>query len=214
MNVFEKSEIANEYDAYYQTSQGKEIDEIEKASILKHLQNIPINSSFLEVGCGTGHWTESFANIGFSITALDISDAMLDIARAKNLSHVSFIKGDALNLPFNNDSFDVVVSVTMLEFTQNAGTAIDEMFRVLKKNGLLILGCLNSNSILGKIKDNDPVFQHARFFSKDDLDGLLKKFSYTSMEECVMLTDSFELVSNTIVNKDIHGVFIVVKTTK
>lgn len=214
MNVFEKSEIANEYDAYYQTEQGKEIDEIEKAAILKHLQNIPVNSNFLEVGCGTGHWTEAFANLGFSVTALDISDAMLDVARVKNIIHASFIKGDALNLSFPNDSFDVVVSVTMLEFTQNAKAAIDEMFRVLKKNGLLILGCLNNESVLGKTKDNDPVFQHANFFSKEDLVKHLKEFRDLTLEEFVMLTNSFELAPDTIVNKDIHGVFIVVKATK
>ncbi|HEY9124838.1 MAG TPA: class I SAM-dependent methyltransferase, partial [Bacteroidales bacterium] len=186
----------------------------EKAAILKHLQNIPVKSTFLEVGCGTGHWTKAFANLGFSVTALDISDAMLDIALAKNISHATFIKGDAMNLPFHDNSYDVVVSVTMLEFTQNAKNAIDEMFRVLKKNGLLILGCLNSESVLGKTKDNDPIFKHARFFSKKDLVELLKKFSNTFIEDCVMLTDSFELVPDTIVNKDIHGVFIVVKATK
>jgi len=57
MNVFIKEEIADDYDAYYQTPAGKEIDAIEEKLIADALQKVP-KGKMLELGCGTGHWTE------------------------------------------------------------------------------------------------------------------------------------------------------------
>jgi ubiquinone/menaquinone biosynthesis C-methylase UbiE len=51
--------------------------------------------------------------------------------------------------------FPVIASVTMLEFVPDINKVLDEIERVLKPGGYLVLGCLNAWSELGKNKDND-----------------------------------------------------------
>jgi ubiquinone/menaquinone biosynthesis C-methylase UbiE len=54
----------------------------------------------LELACGTGYWTNVFASKAASVTALDVNDEVLDIARAKkNAGKVSFVRGSAYEIP-------------------------------------------------------------------------------------------------------------------
>jgi len=59
MNIFISDAVAQNYDAYYQTKSGRTIDQIEKETIANFLENIP-RQAMLELGCGTGHWSEFF----------------------------------------------------------------------------------------------------------------------------------------------------------
>jgi len=59
----------------------------------------------LELGCGTGHWTQFFCEEGFQVTGVDESEAMLERARAKNIAGARFLQADAGNLPFRDQSF-------------------------------------------------------------------------------------------------------------
>lgn len=54
----------------------------------------------LELACGTGYWTDLFAAKAASVTALDINDEVMEIARAKrNTGKVSFVRGSAYDIP-------------------------------------------------------------------------------------------------------------------
>ncbi len=76
MNVFSNRLIAEKYDKFYKTIQGKAIDNLEKEIILKHIKGITCREDILELGCGTGHWTEFFCGQGFKVTAIDESEAI------------------------------------------------------------------------------------------------------------------------------------------
>jgi ubiquinone/menaquinone biosynthesis C-methylase UbiE len=207
MNVFLNEAIANNYDSYYDTLIGKRIDEIEKEAIKSCFQNIS-RQHVLELGCGTGHWSEFLSRMGFYVTATDISDAMLAIAIKKSLEDVAFQKADACNLPFHDESFGIIVSITMLEFTDNVQKVLNEIYRVLMPNGILILGCLNINSELGKAKDKDATFRNAHFFSKDELKSILSIFGNAEIAECVYLTPSFEILDETMKQHHVEGAFL------
>ena len=146
MNVFIKPEIANAYDAYYQSEAGKEVNEIEEKLIAAALKLVP-KGKMLELGCGTGHWTKFFSEKDFNLTACDVSDAMLKHARQKALN-VEILKADSEDLPFEKESFGVISSVTMMEFVNDQNKVLEEIYRVLEPKGYLILACLNGNSRL------------------------------------------------------------------
>ncbi len=203
-NVFIQSSIANAYDAYYQSEQGLIIDRIEKKLIGDFLKTIS-GDKLLDLGCGTGHWTRFFKNHGFEVTGIDNSDAMLTVAQRKNLN---CIKADAENLPFDNHSFPVVASITMLEFVDNPGKVFDEIYRILKPNGYLILGCLNRHSVLGQTKNNSDTFRHADFFSKTDLKQYLTHFGSPHFYEDVYMKDDFSIVLEPKPEEQIQPVFI------
>lgn len=153
-DVFLTPEVASEYDAYYQTETRKLVDKIEKEIVLEHFKNLQ-KTNWLELGCGTGHWSKFFSENGLQLTAVDNSEAMLEIARSKNMKNVQFINADAARLPFTDAYFSGIVSITMLEFVEDVNKVLNEMDRVLKPGGTLVLGCLNALSEPGKNKNND-----------------------------------------------------------
>ena len=97
----------------------------------------PVKS--LEVGCGSGGVSAHFALRGYQATLLDTSGEALKIARrvfAGKEVKGSFVKGNALDMPFPDNSFDVVMSFGLLEHFEEVQPLIDEMVRVLKPCGL------------------------------------------------------------------------------
>ena len=97
--------------------------------------------SCLEVGCGRGSISSYFAENGFDSTLLDSSVSVLDTARkifASNGHQAKFVHGDALDMPFENNSFDVVVSIGLLEHFQDIQKPIHEQFRVLRPGGMFL----------------------------------------------------------------------------
>lgn len=206
MNVFLKPEIASNYDEYYQSDFGKKVDKIEKAIIADLIKELPRNE-MLELGCGTGHWSDFFSKNGFKVTGIDISEAMLDIAKDKKID-ATFKVGDAGQIPFQDESFPCISSITMLEFVDNQDVVINEMYRVLKKSGWLLLGCLNKNSIIGKNKENDETFRDAAFLSIEDIQSKLEKFDILQIKSGVRLAPDYSISDENEENEPIEPVFI------
>lgn len=109
------------------------------------LANICQGSRVLDVGCGTGYTTEAILKrleIG-EVDGIDITSQQLrKAARKLNPERVvvNLSKGDAENLPFKNETFDAVVSFGALEYFPHPKRALQEMARVVKPRGSVVVG--------------------------------------------------------------------------
>jgi len=96
----------------------------------------------LDVGTGTGVLALVLAELGHNITGIDIADEMVEKAKEKfknnNLSG-NFIVGDAENLPFEDNSFDVVINRHVVWSLPQPERAMAEWKRVLRSGGKLII---------------------------------------------------------------------------
>lgn len=95
----------------------------------------------LDVGCGTGVMTRELTkHVGDtgSATGFDLSESMLAVARER-CPDATFKQGNVIELPFADQSFDVVVSSFMLMFVPDPEKALREMRRVLKPGGRLVV---------------------------------------------------------------------------
>ncbi|KAF2957425.1 MAG: class I SAM-dependent methyltransferase [Thermotoga caldifontis] len=166
------AEIAHDYESWYETPLGSfVIKEEEKA--LKKL--IPAGERLLEIGAGTGWWLR---RLNYPVmVAVEPSTIMLEIGR-KNVPSAQWICAKGEELPLHDESFDVVLIFTTLEFVQDPQKVLNESLRVLKQNGALVVGILNGLSpwvaLYRKLSDRGvKPWSHARFYTKEDLIELL-----------------------------------------
>jgi ubiquinone/menaquinone biosynthesis C-methylase UbiE len=92
----------------------------------------------LEIGCGCGSEAERFARAGAHYTAVDLTNAAVSITQRRfQLAGLKgrFVQGDAENLPFGDDSFDLVYSHGVLHHTPDTARTIREVHRVLGPGG-------------------------------------------------------------------------------
>lgn len=109
--------------------------------ILKLLENDSF-SSLLDLGCGTGELLYQIQQKYHSerLVGIDISDKMIDVANEKKIDKAHFILGDTEYLPFDNNTFDVVICNDSFHHYPSPEKVLDESYRVLKNGGLIIIG--------------------------------------------------------------------------
>lgn len=99
-----------------------------------------IKNSYLEIGCGEGI-DLNYVLKNFKIKnlfATDIGENIADLSKREEFKNINFIRCDCLNLPFKNETFDLIYSYGVFHHTKNFNKALLEAKRVLKKHGVLI----------------------------------------------------------------------------
>jgi len=139
MSYSDKEEYTREY-----------FDEIEKKRYETYYKYLPKilqwnkykDKKVLEIGCGVGTEILQFAKnesivIGIDLTkkAIEITKKRFELYKFKG----RFMQADAENLPFEDNTFDLVYSLGVLHHTPNTKKAIREAYRVLKPNGKIII---------------------------------------------------------------------------
>lgn len=94
--------------------------------------------SVLDVAAGTGTSSNQYAADGASVTACDISEGMLNVGR-KRYPDLKFVYGDATDLPFEDNTFDVVTISYGLRNVDDPDKALREFLRVAKRGGRLVV---------------------------------------------------------------------------
>lgn len=97
----------------------------------------------LDAGCGVGWGTKLLLEAGAAeVTGLDISEEAIEDGR-RRVPEAQFRQGDLMDLPFDDDAFDVVVCFEALEHTSDTGRTLDELARVLVAGGVLFVSSPN-----------------------------------------------------------------------
>lgn len=107
----------------------------------------------LDVGCGPGWYAVQYAIHGANVFALDITSIATKLASSyaglRNVK-INVLQGDAENLPFEADTFDIVHSIGVLHHTPNTEGAIEEVYRVLKDRGRCMLAFYAKGRLLSQ----------------------------------------------------------------
>ena len=117
-----------------------EVSEKICARILELVKATP-KTKFLEPGIGTGRIFFPIIKQGYSYTGIDISEAMMNQLRGKFQEipeNLTLIQVDAANLPFADNSFDVIITTHILQCLDDPLVGLTEISRVLKPNGVYL----------------------------------------------------------------------------
>jgi demethylmenaquinone methyltransferase/2-methoxy-6-polyprenyl-1,4-benzoquinol methylase len=152
-------------------------------------------SKILDVATGTGKQAFAFAKKGYDVIGIDLSEAMLKIANRKNkYANVKFEVADATNLPFKNNSFDVLcVSFALHDMPLNIREKVlKEMVRVTKPEGMIVIVdyALPENKIGRFLIYHLVRFYEREYYSKfirSDLEALLRTSGIEIKEELQVL---------------------------
>ena len=111
----------------------------------------------LDAGCGAGYGTELLNQAGAAnVVGVDVSEAALTLARAAVSDGVTCEPGDVAALSYPDDSFDVVVCFEVIEHVEDPERVLDELRRVLRPDGLLLLSSPNRTRYV----PGDPHHRH------------------------------------------------------
>ncbi|MHA1868732.1 MAG: class I SAM-dependent methyltransferase [Candidatus Heimdallarchaeaceae archaeon] len=121
----------------------------------------------LDIGCGTGEWTKVLSDMGLDAYGVDI-----DLSKLKSPSS-KFKKGDMHKLPFDDEYFDYIFNSGVFEHALSPYIAMSEMYRVLKKDGIVLL-------IVPTEKNRRLIYldQHISVFDRDGLINLFGKIGF------------------------------------
>lgn len=141
------------------------------------------SDTVLEVAAGTCICGRSLAPFVKNVTCLDMTTAMLavgkDEAEKQGLCNIDFVQGDAENLPFSDNSFDIVISRLAFHHFSNPKRCFSEMTRVVKTGGkLVVIDMEAAEEALRNTEDEietlrDP--SHMRNLSKEEFTDMFRE---------------------------------------
>jgi len=186
--------------------------------IISELKTIGPTGSLIDIGCGTGNLLVEIANKynALDLTGMDISDEILEQAnnfiKERNLEKKIELKiGSTEDIPFSDNTFDIAVSSLSLHHWVNPQKAFSEIFRIIKKNGSLLIFDFNRNA-------KKFYYRFLKFVTKRIVPKPLKKINEPigSLQASYTKEEVLELISGlTFQNVDIkpYGawMFIIIK---
>lgn len=156
-----------------------------RGNLISRIANLTPSTRALEIGCGSGVFTERFSKTGVELVAVDISSDLLAAARSRKLSNVVFVEKRFEDLELNESSFDAIIGVSILHHL-DLEAALPLIYKLLKPNGVM---CFSEPNML-----NPEVWLERKFrrffwyvspdeiaFVRFQLDHLLQHFGFTEI---------------------------------
>lgn len=168
---------------YYNESHDGKFVKCMYNEILKQVLSFP-NTNILDLGCGNGNILKLLEEKTKSnLYGLDLSDNMIAEAKKRLNKNAVLTVGDSEKLPYENNKFDMIICNASFHHYPHPGLVLQEIKRVLKYNGVFILGdpTFPCNLIL-KIFNYSLKYSDSgdyKLYSKKEITNLLSKFNFT-----------------------------------
>ena len=129
--------------------------QVEFLTTIKYIEEyLKPETKILEIGAGTGRYSLYYANKGYDVTAIEYVQHNVDILKSKIKDNINIVaeQGDAVDLSrFENNTFDVTLVLGPLYHLyedKDINKVIEEAIRVTKKDGIIAIAYLTSDSIM------------------------------------------------------------------
>lgn len=185
------------FDTYSRNKIGKQV-----VGILKEYINETKNLTCLDIGCSNGVVSNLLSQKFKSVTGIDIDQEAIKYAQEKyNKENLNFEIMDAQNMKFKNDQFDIVILNQIYEFVADPQKMINEIYRVLKKDGICLVGARNKLAII-EGQSGLPLVHMLPNYLGQKIAALLKSEyyppQYKTLNEIKKLFNKFEINNLTI----------------
>lgn len=124
-----------------------------KSKVMQFLSKLPKGGMVLDIGAGRGYWAFTLEQFGFKVIALENIPKLVEVGnkevKAKHLSDkMRFIEGDIFDLNFEDNSFDAVIDIGLVQHLRKEDwdKYRNEIVRVLKPGGMILNVSLSKNT--------------------------------------------------------------------
>jgi ubiquinone/menaquinone biosynthesis C-methylase UbiE len=151
--------LATEYDKWHTKVFESDPEHADESSpwyqiVLEFLPPVE-GKKILEIACGRGGFSRLLGSRGAMVCGADFSTSAVAIAKERLIrhrslaDHVAYEQADAQNMPFEENSFDMVISCETIEHLPDPQAAVREMYRVCRPGGFLYLTTPNYMNFMG-----------------------------------------------------------------
>ncbi len=147
-------QLAANWDARYQTGSFARRAAFFRDQVLPQLD---LQGRWLDAGCGSGYFARMLADGGATVLGVDGASDMVEAAKAAAIGHgaaerLGFDKIETVErLPFEDASFDGLISLSVLEYVPHPQQALSEMARVLRPGGQMVVSIPYTGSLVRAI---------------------------------------------------------------
>lgn len=159
MSISEKHDLRDQYSEWHQrvfdASQEHADEKAPWYDLVQQYLGLVEGKRVLEISCGRGGFSRLLASRGAVMFGADFSETALKIAQSRivadgvNGKAVRLTQADAHNLPYADESFDIIISCETIEHLQDPLAALKEMARVCRAEGLIYLTTPNYFNAMG-----------------------------------------------------------------
>ena len=187
-NVTEEywSRFPDTYDKKMEYVVGKEL----RDEIVQELNRLPELGELVELGCGTGIFTETIVLKTKSMFATDLSDNLLAVARTRIGDHpkVTIQKENCMATSFPSETLDSIFMANLIHVVESPSTLLKECYRILRKNGTLVIVTFTDHGMklwekikmgLRFVKSWGKPPSHTHSFSPENLASMMKDAGFT-----------------------------------
>lgn len=143
----------------------------------------PKGKTLLDIGTGKGYLLEIASEMGFEVYGIDVSEYCTKVSKSKFGERITM--GRFEEVKYNDEMFDVITMTDFIEHISSPHYVLKEVYRILKKNGLILLTTPNSNSFTRKVLGKDWFqykYEHVIYYNRKSLSYLLEKNNFSILE--------------------------------
>ena len=175
------SRFPDNYDKKMEYVVGKKL----RDEIIQELNRLPELGELVELGCGTGIFTETIVPKTKSMFATDLSNSLLTVARRRIGDHpkVTIQKENCMATSFPSEAIDSIFMPNLIHFIESPSTLLQECYRILRKNGTLVIVTFTDHGMklwekikmgLHFVKTWGKPPAHTHSFSPEELASMMK----------------------------------------
>lgn len=136
-----------------------------------------LNKVVLDSGCGTGYGAYELSKSARKVIGIDIAKEAIDFCRNNyTKANIEFLEMDIRSIKFDSQSFDCVVSFETLEHIYEQEQFLQEVKRVLKPGGILIISTPDKENYRKRFVGDDQNRFHKKELSRDEFNRLLERY--------------------------------------
>lgn len=179
--------------------------QLRKTDTIKETLQIGKSDIVIDIGCGSGVQLKEVGGNGYALAiGMDINQNVLQYARNRSLPNTEYIRADAQYLPIKTDSVDKIICAEIIEHLTTPQNLVNEITRVLKKDGSVVITTPNGRSIwkiyeffwdkFGKGRDYGTT--HLYFYTESSLKDCFIGFSKCVTKTIFFVSPLFALLNN------------------